>query len=44
MPVVKMLLQSIVSDDADFMTIDIKDFYLNTDLPRSKVPINNNYG
>jgi hypothetical protein len=36
MPVVKMLLQSVVSDDADFMTIDIKDFYLNTDLPRSE--------
>ena len=36
MPVVKMLLQSVVSDDADFMTIDIKDFYLNTELPRSE--------
>jgi len=36
MPVVKMLLQSVVSDDAEFMTIDIKDFYLNTALPRSE--------
>ena len=39
---VKMLLQSVVSDDAEFMTIDIKDFYLNTDLPRSewmRVPV-----
>lgn len=36
MPVVKMLLQSAVSEDADFMTIDIKDFYLNTLLPRSE--------
>ena len=36
MPVVKMLLQSVVSDDAEFMTIDIKDFYLNTELPRSE--------
>ena len=42
MPVVKMLLQSVVSDDAEFMTIVIKDFYLNTDLPRSewmRVPV-----
>ena len=36
LPVVKMLLQSVVSDDAQFMTIDIKDFYLNTALPRSE--------
>ena len=36
MPVVKMLLQSVVSDVAEFMTIDIKDFYLNTQLPRSE--------
>lgn len=36
LPVVKMLLQSVVSEDAEFMTIDIKDFYLNTALPRSE--------
>ena len=30
MPVVKMLLQAAVSEDADFMTIDIKNIYLNT--------------
>ena len=36
MPVVKMLLQSTISEDAQWMTIDIKDFYLNTLLPRSE--------
>ena len=30
---VKILLQSVVSDDANFMTLDIKDFYLMTSLP-----------
>jgi hypothetical protein len=33
---VKILLQSVVSDNANFMTLDIKDFYLNTHLPRSE--------
>ena len=27
---VKILLQSVVSDDVDWMTLDIKDFYLMT--------------
>jgi hypothetical protein len=31
---VKILLQSVVSDNENFMTLDIKDFYLNTLLPR----------
>jgi len=31
---VKILLQSVVSDNASFMTLDIKDFYLMTPLPR----------
>ena len=31
---VKILLQSVVSDNAYFMTLDIKDFYLMTPLPR----------
>jgi hypothetical protein len=31
---VKNLLQSVVSDNADWMTLDIKDFYLMTTLPR----------
>ena len=34
MSTVKILLQSVVSDDASFMTLDIKDFYLNTPLTR----------
>ena len=34
MSTVKILLQSVISDDADFMTLDIKDFYLMTPLPR----------
>jgi hypothetical protein len=33
---VKILLQSVVSDDADWMTLDIKDFYLMAPLPRSE--------
>jgi hypothetical protein len=33
---VKILLQSVVSDNANFMTLDIKDFYLMTPLPRSE--------
>ena len=36
MPVVKMLPQSIISEDAQWMTVEIKDFYLNTLLPRSE--------
>lgn len=34
MPLVKLLLQSVVSDDKCFLTLDIKDFYLNTPLDR----------
>jgi len=34
MSTVKILLQSVVSDNANFMTLDIKDFYLNTPLTR----------
>ena len=34
MPLVKLLLQSVVSDDKRFLTLDIKDFYLNTPLDR----------
>ena len=34
LPTVKILLQSVVSDTANFMTLDIKDFYLMTPLPR----------
>ena len=33
---VKILLQSVVSDNANFMTLDIKDFNLMTPLPRSE--------
>ncbi len=36
MPTVKILSQSVVSDNANFMTLDIKDFYLMTPLPRSE--------
>jgi hypothetical protein len=42
MSTVKILLQSVVSDNANFMTLDIKDFYLMTPLPRSeyiRIPI-----
>ena len=34
MPVVKILLQSVISDDSNWMTLDIKDYYLNTPLAR----------
>jgi hypothetical protein len=34
MPVVKLLLHSVVSDGASWMTIDIKDYYLGTPLLR----------
>jgi Reverse transcriptase (RNA-dependent DNA polymerase) len=34
MPLVKILLQSVVSDASKWLTIDIKDYYLNTPLPR----------
>ena len=34
MPLVKLLLQSIVSDYSRFLTLDIKGFYLNTPLDR----------
>lgn len=34
MPVVKLLLQSVISDDVKWMTLDIKDYYLNTPLLR----------
>lgn len=34
MPVVKLLLQSVISDDVKWMTLDIKDYYPNTPLPR----------
>lgn len=30
MPVIKLLLQSVISDDHKWMTPDIKDYYLNT--------------
>jgi hypothetical protein len=33
---VKILLPSVVSDNANFMALNIKDFYLMTPLPRSK--------
>ena len=36
MPVVKLLLQSVISDDLKWMTLDIKDYYLNTPLPRAE--------
>ena len=34
MLLVKILIHSVVSDKAQWLTIDIKDFYLNTPLPR----------
>lgn len=34
MPLVKMLVQSVISDNSKWLTIDIKDYYLNTPLPR----------
>ena len=36
MPLVKLLIQSVVSDNKRFMTLDIKDLYLNTPLDRSE--------
>ena len=36
MPLVKLLIQSVVSDNKRFLTLDIKDFYLNTPLDRSE--------
>ena len=36
MEVVKALLQSTLADDAEFMTIDITDFHLNTPLERKE--------
>ena len=36
MPVVKLLLQSVISDDLKWMALDIKDYYLNTPLPRAE--------
>jgi hypothetical protein len=36
MPVVKILLQSVVSEDKEWLTIDLKDYYLGTSLPRSE--------
>ena len=34
MPLVKILLHSVISDNSHWLTIDIKDYYLNTPLPR----------
>lgn len=34
MPLVKILLQSVISDESKWLTIDIKDYYLNTPLTR----------
>ena len=34
MPLVKLLLQSVVSNSENFLTLDIEDFYLNTPLDR----------
>ena len=40
MPVVKILLQSVISDDLNWMTLDIRDYYLNTPLFRPEyIPI-----
>ena len=36
MPVIKLLLQSVISDDLKWMALDIKDYYLNTPLPRTE--------
>ena len=36
MPVVKMLLNSVISDNSKWCTIDIKDYYLGTPLPRTE--------
>ena len=34
MPLVKMLIHSVISDNAQWIALDIKDFYLNTPLER----------
>ena len=34
MPLVKIHLQSVISDASKWLTIDIEDYYLNTPLPR----------
>jgi hypothetical protein len=34
MPLVKILLQSVVSENKEWLTIDLKDYYLGTPLPR----------
>ena len=34
MPLVKMLVQSVISDYRKWLTIDMKDYNLNTPLPR----------
>ena len=34
MPLVKILIHLVISDNANWLTIDTKDFYLNTPLPR----------
>ena len=34
MPLVKILLQSVISDNSYCLTIDIKDYYLGTPLSR----------
>ena len=36
MPLVKLLIQSVVSDNKRFLTLNIKDFYFNTPLDRSE--------
>ena len=34
MPLVKILIESVISDGSKWLTIDIKDYYLSTPLPR----------
>ena len=36
MPVVKLLLQSVISNDQNWMTLDIEDYYLNTPFHRAE--------
>jgi hypothetical protein len=36
MPTIKILLNAVVSEQAQWMTIDIKDYYLGTPLPRTE--------
>ena len=38
MSLVKILIHSVISDNAQWLTIDIKDFYLSTPLPRPEYP------